>query len=189
MLVVLGLGVVARATDVTETELDVSRWLVAAPDLLARPLWLVMQAGSVVGGLVVGTVVLGLLGGVRWVAAGLITVLGAWGLAKVVKDIVDRGRPADYLASVNTRFEPVLHGGGYVSGHTAVAFALATVVSACLPSAWRWAPYVLAAVVGVGRIYFGAHLALDVIGGAALGLAVGLGVRWACGVGPRHEVA
>jgi membrane-associated phospholipid phosphatase len=37
----------------------------------------------------------------------------------------------------------------------------------------RWVLVVLAALVGLGRVYVGAHLPLDVIGGAALGVAAG----------------
>jgi undecaprenyl-diphosphatase len=76
--------------------------------------------------------------------------------------------------------ESGIHGAGYVSGHTAVAFALATVVAPLVPRGWRWAPFALATVVGLSRIYFGAHLPLDVIGGAGLGLVCGV-VAWAAG--------
>jgi glycosyltransferase 2 family protein len=76
--------------------------------------------------------------------------------------------------------ESGIHGAGYVSGHTAVAFALATVVAPLVPRGWRWAPFALAAVVGLSRIYFGAHLPLDVIGGAGLGVVCGA-VAWVAG--------
>jgi glycosyltransferase 2 family protein len=60
-----------------------------------------------------------------------------------VKDLVGRGRPADLLAGVEGR-ESGIHGAGYVSGHTAVAFALATMVAPLFPSGWRWVPFGLA---------------------------------------------
>ena len=65
-------------------------------------------------------------------------------------------------------------GLGYVSGHTAVAFALATVLAPSLPRSWRRsAVFAAASVVGFARIYSGAHLPLDVVGGAGLGLLCG----------------
>jgi undecaprenyl-diphosphatase len=54
-----------------------------------------------------------------------------------------------------------------------------------MPLAWRWLPYamaaMLAAAVGIARLYFGAHWLTDVIGSLALGLvwvaALGLAFR------------
>jgi undecaprenyl-diphosphatase len=132
-----------------------------------------MQLGSLGGGLVAAVVVLLALRQPRAALIGVLAVLAAWYAAKVVKAAVDRGRPADVLAIVDTRFEEVLHGQGYPSGHTTVAFALAAVVAGCLIGWWRVAPYAVAAVVGIGRLYFGAHLPLDVVGGAALGVLIG----------------
>jgi len=103
----------------------------------------------------------------------------AWAAAKGVKGLVERGRPRGLLGGVEVR-ESGIQGAGYVSGHTAVAFALATVVAPLVPRGWRWAPFALATVVGLSRIYFGAHLPLDVIGGAGLGLVCGV-VAWAAG--------
>jgi undecaprenyl-diphosphatase len=38
-------------------------------------------------------------------------------------------------------------------------------------------------IVGFARIYSGAHLPLDVVGGAGLGLLSGTLARWALGLG------
>ena len=62
---------------------------------------------------------------------------------------------------------------GYPSGHAAVAAALTVVVAAHLSARWLIAALALGVVVLFGRIYVGAHLPLDVIGGAALGAIVG----------------
>jgi undecaprenyl-diphosphatase len=68
-------------------------------------------------------------------------------------------------------------GRGFISGHAATLAALAAV-------AWPWhgrrgriAAAVVVVVVCLTRIYVGAHLPLDVVGGAGLGLAVGGAVR------------
>ena len=68
-----------------------------------------------------------------------------------MKNVVERGRPADLLGGVEVR-ESGIHGQGYVSGHAAVAFAVATVVAALLPRGWRWAPFAVASVVALIRV-------------------------------------
>ena len=61
---------------------------------------------------------------------------------------------------------------GWVSGHMAVATTLAYVSGEAVP---RWArPLLLAvaAITGTGRMYVGAHLPHDVVGGAGLGMMI-----------------
>lgn len=100
-------------------------------------------------------------------AAGLGAYLGA----KVIKHRVERARPAafrdDAILRENAR------GLGYPSGHSAEAFAMASATARLLPAGLAWVPLATAAVVGLSRIYVGAHLPHDVLGGAGLGLAVG----------------
>jgi undecaprenyl-diphosphatase len=66
-------------------------------------------------------------------------------------------------------------GSSFPSGHTATSFACATVLAFFVP---RAAPafYLLALAIGFSRIYVGVHWPLDVLGGAVLGVAVGLAV-------------
>jgi undecaprenyl-diphosphatase len=96
----------------------------------------------------------------------------AWLLAKLVKQLVIRGRPAELLTDVVLRGTPGT-GHGYVSGHAATAAAIAAVVTPYLPKRFRIAVWVVAILVGIARIYVGAHLPLDVVGGAAMGWAIG----------------
>jgi undecaprenyl-diphosphatase len=103
----------------------------------------------------------------RLVVGGTVT----WGLAKVVKRFVRRGRPTAILSDVHCR-GPEARGHGYLSGHAAVATALVAAALPELPPATRQAALAAAAVVGLARIYVGAHLPLDVAGGIALGLLV-----------------
>src|SRR4029077_7440848 len=65
----------------------------------------------------------------------------------------------------------------------AVAFALAAVVVPSLPRRWQPVIWIIAVVVAFGRVYGGAHLPLDVVGGAGLGLLVGTLSRWVFGLG------
>jgi undecaprenyl-diphosphatase len=93
-------------------------------------------------------------------------------VAKLVKEFVQRGRPQTLLDNVHILFVPD-RGLGYVSGHSAVAVALATVASPFLGRRARRVAWVLAGCVCVARIYVGSHLPFDVLGGAALGWAAG----------------
>jgi undecaprenyl-diphosphatase len=93
-------------------------------------------------------------------------------VAKLVKEFVQRGRPQTLLDNVHILFVPD-RGLGYVSGHSAVAVALATVSSPFLGRRARRVAWVLAGCVCVARIYVGSHLPFDVLGGAALGWAAG----------------
>lgn len=81
-------------------------------------------------------------------------------------------RPDSLLDNVNILGDPA-GGLGYVSGHSAVAVALATVSSPYLRRRARRVAWALAAAVCLARMYVGAHLPLDVLGGAALGWAAG----------------
>ena len=60
----------------------------------------------------------------------------------------------------------------FPSGHTAIAFACATVLSYYRP---RYAPafFLLTVAIGFSRVYVGVHYPLDALGGAILGLAAG----------------
>jgi membrane-associated phospholipid phosphatase len=137
--------------------------------------WPVMQLGNV---LVVPASVLVAAAFRRWrlaaelLIAGTVTYLGA----KVVKGIWPRGRPDGLLADVVIRGAEA-HGRGFVSGHAATLTALAAVAWPSLGRRGRIAVTVLVIVVCLARVYVGAHLPLDVVGGAALGLAVAGVVR------------
>jgi len=66
---------------------------------------------------------------------------------------------------------------GFPSGHAAVTAALTAVVAAHLSRRWLIVALALGTIVILGRLYVGAHLPLDVVGGIGLGLAVGGAVR------------
>ncbi|MEA3501950.1 MAG: phosphatase PAP2 family protein [Actinomycetota bacterium] len=145
-----------------------------APDGLAPLAWVPMQAGSL-------SAPFALAGwsylrtrrpdpAVAYAAAGFTT----WLVAKGVKKIVGRGRPYDHDRTTNLRLATQTDGSlGYVSGHAAVASTLATIIARDRSAAEGIALQGFALGVGVTRIYAGAHLPLDVVGGAALGVLVG----------------
>lgn len=103
--------------------------------------------------------------------AVLVAALIAFRLDNVLKDIVERPRPPAVLEGLHVR--ETIGGFGFPSGHTTMAFALAAALHPALPPRWRWAVWALAAVVGAGRLHVGVHWPMDVVGGAALGTAIG----------------
>jgi undecaprenyl-diphosphatase len=110
-------------------------------------------------------------------------------IAKLVKEFVQRGRPQTLLDGVNILGEPA-RGLGYVSGHSAVAVALATVASPYLGRRARRVAWILAGCVCLARMYVGSHLPFDVVGGAALGWAAGSLVLFVLGApDPRPSLA
>jgi membrane protein DedA with SNARE-associated domain len=90
----------------------------------------------------------------------------------IVKDAVDRPRPARALIDVD--------GSAYPSGHAAYAVtwvAVAVALSRALPNlasrfAFLTVATVVAAAVGLSRIYLRAHYLSDVVGGWGLGAAL-----------------
>ena len=92
---------------------------------------------------------------------------------EAIKYLVDRPRPCDALANVNTlagyrcsaEFDPA-----FPSGHASRAFA----VAAFLTIRFRWRLGIpagaFAVLAGISRIYLGLHWPSDVLGGAAVGI-------------------
>ena len=140
------------------------------PDAAHPAVWPVMQFGALASAPVSGGVAL--LAGRRALAVKLVTAgVSAWAAAKVVKRVRVRGRPARLLPGVTVRGTETT-GGGFVSGHAAVATALAAAAAPGVGASMRRTLWLLAPAVGASRVYVGAHLPLDTLGGASLGLAV-----------------
>lgn len=150
------------------------------------PAWAFMQLGNF---LVVPVVALVALIARRYRLAATLAVAGlsTYVLAKVVKHFVERGRPDTLVSDVNIH-GAASHGLGFVSGHMAVICALTVAAWPYFGRPVRVAMVTLAAVVGLLRIYVGAHLPLDVVGGAALGVGCGSLARLVLGA-PRTRAA
>jgi undecaprenyl-diphosphatase len=139
-------------------------------DHLYKPLWVVMQAGALGAAPAAGATAW--LAGDRRLAIRLVAGGSAtWALSKVVKRFARRPRPAFLIPTTRVRGSDA-SGLGYVSGHAGVAVALGIASLPHLGRSGRVLVAVLIPAVGVARIYVGAHLPLDILGGAALGLAI-----------------
>ncbi len=138
----------------------------ALPDRLHAPLWTVMQSGALAAPLVAAGAAA--VAGRRRLAGRLaLSGLSAYFVAKAVKRAVGRGRPLDLVSGITARGKPAA-GNGFVSGHAAVSTALALELFDSFDGRTRALPLIVPPVVGFARIYVGAHLPLDVAGGAAL---------------------
>ncbi|MDH3303390.1 MAG: phosphatase PAP2 family protein [Acidimicrobiia bacterium] len=159
----------ARSGDVSPQEEWLFRALNTAPDDFGLGVWTVMQSGSF-GAVPVVAALTAAQRGRR--QGGVVAVAGttAWLTGKVCKSLVERGRPSDLLPGVVVRGKPQ-SGLGYPSGHAAVALTLA--LTAARAGSPRVFAVGVAGVAAAGRVYTGAHLPLDVIGGLGLGAIVG----------------
>ena len=155
---------------VSSLESRIFDWINELP-LLYTSVWAVMQLGNILVVPITAAIALAFRR-VRLAFDLAVAGTAAWILAKVVKELIVRGRPGSLLEEVVLRDAPS-GGRGFVSGHAAVAVALATVAHPYLGPVARRVTTTLALGVCFARVYVGAHLPLDVVGGAAMGWAIG----------------
>lgn len=172
-------GAAVRPDRVGSSEERVFRTINRLPDSLAGPVWLVMQAGNFAAAPAAAGVAM-LVGRPALARRLLVTGPTTWVLAKVVKQCSDRPRPAALVVETKRRGREQA-GLGFVSGHAAVAGSLCAAALPELRRPARSAAVATAITVGVARVYIGAHLPLDVLGGVALGIAVEAAVELAEG--------
>lgn len=160
-----------RRSYVPAWERDFFHAINGLPDTLYGPVNAVMQLGNLLAVPAVALIALIITRRHRVPLDLLFSGAAAWLLARVVKEVIERGRPADLMQDVILR-GPAATGHGYVSGHAAVAAALAAICATYQGRRWDVVLAIVAALVGFGRIYVGVHLPLDVVGGAAMGWAI-----------------
>lgn len=148
------------------------------PDVLLGPMWLLQLSGLIFAPLAVAAVAL-------WkrrllLAVGLAVLIPLKLLVEkqVVKAIIERERPGTSICNLdetcaNFRDAP-LEGLSFVSGHAIIVWAMCAMLWSHVPSRWRWTLVALAIANGVARIYLGAHNPLDIVGGAGVGLMIGV---------------
>jgi undecaprenyl-diphosphatase len=140
------------------------------PGWLYRPMLAAQYLGVLAMPLVVAAVALALR---RWrLAAALVLVVPLkLVLERVAKQLAHRQRPGTTVPDAILRGVPH-HGLSFTSGHAIITFAIAGLLVLVLPRRWGIVAFVLATCNGVARVYLGAHNPLDVVGGAAIGLAI-----------------
>lgn len=145
------------------------------PAVVGWPLRAVMQLGTLWVGLAAVAITAWWCRRVGMLAPAALfaSVAIAFRLDNALKDLIERPRPYDVLPDLDARD----HVGGfaYPSGHTTMAVAIAAALHPVLPRPARAAAWGLAALVAVARLHVGAHWPLDLVGGAALGIAIAAG--------------
>jgi undecaprenyl-diphosphatase len=184
---------------------SVEEWFFRAandlPDWLEPVMWVFQLAGLL---LVPGLVAVGALLWRRyWLALALILMipLKLFVEKAVVKQLVERERPGTTICAGDETcadFRDVpLEGLSFVSGHAVIAWGVATLLWPFLPGRWRWVPVAIAVLNSVARVYLGAHNPLDVVGGGAVGVLIGVVLlvavdalerRWPTAATRSHEL-
>ena len=128
-------------------------------------------------------------GGFIWIAISLgllvnrktrkIGVLSLIALAgSVLSDnVIARVRPYEVIPEL-TSLIGAQTDYSFPSGHTGSSFASAVVLFYGLPKKYGVPALVLAALIGVSRLYVGVHYLSDVIGGAVIGTGIALITYW-----------
>jgi undecaprenyl-diphosphatase len=163
-------AIAAHRDHVGRCEASAFRTINGLPGSLYPPAWAVMQLGTL--GAAPAAAAAAWLAVDRQLAGRLLAGgTATWALSKAVKQMVRRPRPAVLLPEAHVRGREAA-GLGYLSGHAGVAVALGAAAFPRLGKAGRAVTLSAAPLVGLTRIYVGAHLPLDVAGGVALGFMV-----------------
>jgi membrane-associated phospholipid phosphatase len=190
-LVLMTIGAAVLVTSTLLAKRRVYDWEVAVfqainglPGSIRPYLWVLNQYGTAITIPVAAAVALLFR---RWLLALSLAISGVavYVLARVIKEYVSRGRPSAFVEGVVERETFSSDSLGYPSGHAAVAWAITIIVLAYVGRPWQIAAIALAIVVPIVRMYVAAHLPLDLIGGAALGITVASAVNLLIGVPAR----
>jgi membrane-associated phospholipid phosphatase len=145
-----------------------------------RPIWLdrlmlgFTQLGSGIFAVAIGLVMF--LNGDRLGAYELILgTLTLWIVVELIKALTQRSRPSFHITQARIVGSLPI-GRSFPSGHTSQSFFTVTLIAQHFEAgAWVvFLLYALALLVGITRMYVGAHYPRDVLAGAILGSAWGL---------------
>jgi undecaprenyl-diphosphatase len=192
LAVAVACGIIASDGNVDRWEEDLFRLINDLPDALRPVMWVFQLAGLLLVPLAVAVVAATLR---RWrLAIALVAFVPIKLLVEkaVIKQLVERERPGTTICNLDescANFRDVpMEGLSFVSGHAIIAWGVATLLWPALPRRWRWIPVIVAVFNAIARVYLGAHTPLDVIGGAAVGVAIGVVIAMLVGL-PRASRA
>lgn len=169
LLVVLVVsGLAAKTSPLTRIDLRVDEHLVSmrTPDLtlVAKAATVAAQAAVGVAVAVLAPIVLWLLRRRRDALLSAALMIGALGIAYVVKTVVAEHRPPRNIWVIAPDSAM-----SFPSGHATVAAGVALILVMVVRGRLRWAVAALGAafavVVALARVYLGVHYPLDVLGG------------------------
>jgi len=178
--VVLALSIFgARYPELHPAEMRTFRAINHLPGWLYWILWLPMQLGNLVVGCLAGVAV-ALLKGDLGIAVAVVA-------ATIVKLVVERVVRREMAAYLTVRQRPgtsepgaILRGKdvpssgmSFPSGHVILVSGITGLLALSLEWEYAWIPWVLTALVMLGRVYVGAHNPLDVTAGLGAGLLIG----------------
>jgi membrane-associated phospholipid phosphatase len=166
---------------VAALERSVFRFVNGWPEAWRPVLWVFQLLGLLGAPLLVAVVALLLR---RWRLALALALLPLVKLAvekDVLKALVRRERPGTTIPGAVLRDVPSA-GPSFPSGHAIIAFGVAVLLLPYLRRRWQVLVVLLAVLNSVARVYLGGHAPLDVIGGAAAGIAIGALLNLVVGV-------
>lgn len=177
---------VAASGEVSALERAVFHAVNDLPDFLERPFWAVQLLGLLLLPVAVAVVAAALR---RWRLAAALVLLVPLKLIvekAVIKEAVYRARPGTSVCDqdptcLNARDVPLV-GPSFPSGHAVIAFGIGWLVAPYLGRRARAAILVGCVLVALSRVYLGAHNPLDVVAGAAAGVAVAAALNLVFGV-------
>jgi undecaprenyl-diphosphatase len=186
-VLVVSVAMVIAADGVSDVEATLFHAINDAPDWLYRPAWLAQFLGLLLVPAVVAVVALVFR---KWrlaVALLLLMPLKLFVEKVVVKELVYRARPGTSVCDgdpscLHPRGDVPLVGPSFPSGHVIIAVGIAWLVAPYVSRPWRWALAGACLAVALSRVYLGAHNPLDVLAGAACGVAVGAALNLLVGV-------
>ncbi len=155
-----------RNSTIPGWEIDMFKFFYSLPSFMHTLFFFVTQFGSVYI-LVLLLIIYLLRKRYHIVLRLLMTGSLAYLSAGVIKDILGRGRPYEFLHNVINL--DVIRGSGFPSGHMALATALALTMGHYLPKKYHWIIPVWILGVGISRLILGVHFPMDIVGGFAIG--------------------
>jgi len=105
--------------------------------------------------------------------------------SKLIKFQVQRPRPCHILNMDPVVIERVQCGSGYSfpSSHAANHFCLAAFITSIFGDymrRWKFTWWIWASLIAIAQVYVGIHYPLDILGGAVLGIIVGMSMGKFC---------